>query len=226
MDSKDKEAFDAALTEFAVEKAKREGLPEHVVKMIAEAEQAMKGKRIPFDKAFIEKALDGIAEGSQSMLFGEGSDGEHPALQFIFTGHADDNGRLVGIALPQGLGVTDDKAAILEAIKKGIRETNGNIVVVLVDEAYAYVSSDPSDEVAEKIKNGELKLEQLAREGKGNVKEALIFNVIGLDFQYLQVNDIDRVNKKLNRGQIISAHESGEFEGRMVAWGKTKKDMN
>lgn len=219
------EAFDEALTEFAVAKARREGLPEHVVKMIAQAETAMKGKRIPFDKAFIEKALDGIAEGSQSMLFGEEGDGEHPAVQFIFTGHADDEGKLVGIALPQGLGMTDDKAAIMEAIKKGIREAKGSILVVLVDEAYAFVSKDPRDEVAEKIKNGELKLEQMAKEGNSNVKEALIFNVIGLDFQYLQVNDIDRVNKKLNRGPIISAHGSGEFEGRMVAWG-TKKDLN
>lgn len=193
------------------------------------------GKRYPFDDAYIDMACDGLREQAEHMINEAKKAGvtdPMPPLQAVFLGTKDAKGRTIGILLPQTLisGLEIDKGRIVRAVGEGIRKVEGRIMVIMVDEAWTYISDAKDDPFVERIKKGERIGEIDFADAKGKKTEALVLNVMGMRdgkaFQYLMNCPVTRNpdgTTAITKGDLIDCSKA-EVEGRMVL--KVPKDKD
>lgn len=185
------------------------------------------GKRYPFDEAYITMACNGLREQAENMINEAKKSGvtdPMPPLQAVFLGTKDVKGRTIGILLPQSLipGLEINKAKIVQAVAEGIRKVDGRIMVIMVDEAWSYISGIKDDPFVERIQKGESISEIDFTDAKGKKTETLALNVMGMRdgktfqcFMSCQITRNPDGSTEIKEGVLIDCSKA-EISGRMV----------
>lgn len=173
---------------------------------------------VPMDDAFMRRALNSVYLGVKAVIESAGPD-KLPALMFVFPGFQDkDTKKLAADVLPQGLGIVQDKAVIVEAAKRGVDAVEGKLFVVLVDEAWMFESHlHEGDSLVKKVESGEISISDLPM---GKKREVVILNGLGAGVQYVMSNPIiknEDGTHTVEEGAVMSTRDEGvTMSGQMV----------